>query len=476
MKKELFVLMFILCTGLFLHACQTNMALKTINKIDEKKTTTSSSGYPDVEIESTTVENGTYQYSVHIPKLNADAWNMEIKRWTDQEIRRFIKDAAGKKHSNELHIDFQIYTVSENFLSVKFKKSQTLYNEKPDEETVTFNYDRKNNRFLSIIDLFQKDSGFLPFLSILSFEKLRADENISGTADREQILKGVEPAADNFRNFLIKYGKLILLFDPAQFGMDSGTEIEVALTYDELKDFLNKEYIQSFNIQEKQPEKDLEKAKKSTEQKKNSLDPDKKHVALTFDDGPHPDVTPQILDKLKEYDARATFFVLGNRVEFYPDILQRILDDGHEIGNHSWSHPQLTKLSKEEIISQLARTDEQIKKVTGENTAIMRPPYGAINDEVSAYINKPIIQWSVDTRDWKVRNADAIFSTVKSQVTDGSIILMHDIYPSTAKSLDKVLEWLDKSGYQVVTVGELLGYTTDPETIEAGKIYYSRAE
>lgn len=206
------------------------------------------------------------------------------------------------------------------------------------------------------------------------------------------------------------------------------------------------------------------------------LDPNKKHVALTFDDGPHKEVTPKVLDILAKYNARATFFVLGNRAEFYSEILKRVISEGHEIGNHSWSHPHLARLSQNEIKNQLSKTNEQIVKTAGARVGLIRPPYGEINDAIESSVNGPIINWSVDTRDWDTRNPNEILSEVQSQVEDGSIILMHDIYPSTAELLTMVLDWLQKEGYQIVTVSALLGFSTASENPVAGKVYFQEKE
>lgn len=182
----------------------------------------------------------------------------------------------------------------------------------------------------------------------------------------------------------------------------------------------------------------------------------KKRIALTFDDGPHKTVTPQILKLLKKYDAKATFFIVGNRVKANSSVLKAIYKDGHEIGNHTWDHSKLTSLSIRNVTSQFTRTNDIVYSTIGAYPTVFRPPYGSINKTVQAQINKPIILWSIDTLDWKHRNAQKTLQYVKAHASDGSIILLHDIHQTTADSLESILQYLTKEGYELVTVTEIL--------------------
>ena len=198
----------------------------------------------------------------------------------------------------------------------------------------------------------------------------------------------------------------------------------------------------------------------------------KKAVALTFDDGPSRDNTPGLLDTLKEYGVHVTFFVLGNRLEIDQDILNREIEEGHEIGNHSWDHPQLSKMSMDSVNRQIERTRKLAKKLTdGYNISIVRPPYGAISDEMRANLKYPMIFWSVDSLDWKYRDVDKDFASVKKQVTDGAIILMHDIHKESCEAAKKIIPWLLDHDYDVLSVSELMDrYGVD---MKNGKVYSS---
>lgn len=201
------------------------------------------------------------------------------------------------------------------------------------------------------------------------------------------------------------------------------------------------------------------------------IDPDKPMVALTFDDGPYPPVTKKILETLEKNDARATFFVMGNRMEIYGDTAKMVHDAGNQIGNHSYSHKDLTKLDQKGIEHEVDYSNELINEKANVGNAFLRPPYGAKSEKVSQYVKVPMIAWCVDTLDWKSRDKNAVFEEVKRSVSDGAIVLMHDLYPSTADAIELVVPWLIKQGYQVVTVEEM--FKAKGIELEPGKIYYN---
>lgn len=186
------------------------------------------------------------------------------------------------------------------------------------------------------------------------------------------------------------------------------------------------------------------------------INPKKKMVALTYDDGPYTAVTNQILDTLEEYNGRATFFVVGSRVSTYKDCIKREAKLGCEIGNHTYNHTILTSVSASTIKSEIKKTNDAVKKITGQAPTIVRTPGGAVNSTVKANVKYPMFNWSVDTLDWKYRNSSSVVSSIKSNVRDGSIILMHDLYGSTGNATEQIVPWLVKKGYQLVTVSELM--------------------
>lgn len=179
-----------------------------------------------------------------------------------------------------------------------------------------------------------------------------------------------------------------------------------------------------------------------------------KLVALTFDDGPS-SYTMDILNTLDNYGVKATFCVLGTKVNAYSQTIEIMHSGGHEIANHTFSHQKLTSLEDDEMQKEISRTQDAVYEITGEYPSFLRPTYGAINSRVRTNINMPLLMWSKDTLDWKSRDTNYIFSQAISGLKDGDIILFHDIYPSTAKAIEKLIPYLLENGYQPVTAREL---------------------
>ena len=181
-----------------------------------------------------------------------------------------------------------------------------------------------------------------------------------------------------------------------------------------------------------------------------------KKIALTFDDGPHPYYTQQLLKGLKERNVKATFFITGQNVEAYPEIVKEIYAEGHLIGNHTYSHIQLTSKNEESFKQEIVRTNEAIKEVTGQDTIYVRPPYGSWNKEFEKELNMFPVLWTVDPLDWCSSDASRIVRSVCSKAKENDIILMHDQYKTTVTAALKIVDELTQKGYEFVTVDELL--------------------
>lgn len=201
-------------------------------------------------------------------------------------------------------------------------------------------------------------------------------------------------------------------------------------------------------------------AKKSLESEDVSamakaIDPTRPMVALTFDDGPATKTTTRILDLVEKYNISVTFFVVGNNT-YRSDIIKRAAKLGCEIGNHTVSHNlRFSTATQSQIENELKPVEDAVKKITGEKTYLVRPPEGAYSPHKVKAETHPYILWSVDTKDWQTRDKQKIFQEVKNNVFDGAIILMHDIYLSTADSCELIIPWLLENGYQLVTVSQM---------------------
>ncbi len=185
-------------------------------------------------------------------------------------------------------------------------------------------------------------------------------------------------------------------------------------------------------------------------------------VAMTFDDGPHPKHTPLLLDILKARRIRATFYLIGRNVARYPDIVKRMVDEGHEIGNHTWRHPFLTSLGNTSVLRELDRTSEAVYKAVQRIPVTMRPPYGALSGRQRTLIHTerdmPTILWSVDPEDWRRPGSDVVASRIVDRSHAGAIILSHDIHAPTVRAMPTALDGVLDRGYRFTTVSMILGH------------------
>ena len=181
-----------------------------------------------------------------------------------------------------------------------------------------------------------------------------------------------------------------------------------------------------------------------------------KKIALTFDDGPHPRYTEQLLDGLKERNVVATFFVTGENAQNYPNIIRREQEEGHLIGNHTYSHIQLTSGNRETFREELVKTNEILENITGEKVSFVRPPYGSWDKSFEKELNMFPVLWNIDPLGWCSHNAECIAAKVVENAGDGDIILMHDYYDTSVTAALEVVDVLQKRGFQFVTVEEIL--------------------
>ena len=193
-----------------------------------------------------------------------------------------------------------------------------------------------------------------------------------------------------------------------------------------------------------------------TEPEPVAVDPDRPMVALTFDDGPHPYYTEQLLDGLADRGVKATFFLLGENIEGREDIIRRMHEEGHLIGNHTFYHVDVNSLPLKEACAEIQDTSSAITAITGQQVEYVRPPYGSWNKELECEVLMIPVFWTLDTLDWKVKNADQIVREVLSDVEENDVILMHDSYRTTVDAALRIVDALQEKGYEFVTADELI--------------------
>ena len=201
------------------------------------------------------------------------------------------------------------------------------------------------------------------------------------------------------------------------------------------------------------------------------IDKTKPMVALTFDDGPDPKRTLEIIDILKQYDVRASFFDIGNLMEKYPEIVKQEVEAECDVGGHTYSHVNLNDLSKEDIIEEIQKMEDVFEKITGKSLQYIRPTYGNANALVRSTVNRPLIDWTIDSRDWESRDTDKILEEIyQTDDFDGKIIILHVIYDTTVEAAKKLIPDLIQKGYQLVTISEMA--EAKGVTLENGMVYY----
>lgn len=447
---------------------------KSLDRVDKSKTThtavidTIESSYPGIKIVTETSNDENAPYAVQYPQSEYIDFNHRVIDYIQSAKTDYFQSLD--KGSGELNISFETFHHPSGYYSFIFFKNHYVRGEHSGIVVDSFHLNPKTGDSIDIATLLNQNEAHLLTLSTYIKEAIASDPNLEGHLINENVELATEPLWDNFRNFALTEEGLSFYFNQSDIASSAKGTPVIKLAISKVSPLLAKEYqatvppvVQQevnnlldkpINSLEKKPDVSVSKGE-TAQLPSEKASKHVKKVALTFDDGPDPNITPQILKTLKKYDAKATFFMLGSRVEYYPDLARRVLLEGHEIGNHTWTHSNLTKANKEKINNEVAKTAGIIEGVTGAKATVFRPPYGAINEHVRSHIDLPIILWDVDTLDWKYRSSSHLLEAVKKHTKDGSIILMHDIHQATANGLDAVLAHLQEEGYIFVTVSEL---------------------
>lgn len=417
------------------------------------------------EITSVLTETEHMVYSLHYPKFSQDEIDVDI----NQIVMQIIQDAENEKQESNstdergmVYMNYDSYLVGQNIVSIIFYleyNSNELIN--PTKYMISKHYDLSTGGKLSDDELFQGD--YLSALSSYCSSYLKGLREWKDLVDTESFQQAISPEAENYQNLSLTNDGVLVTFTKEQIFTET-KEVQIEIPYEVMKEYLTFDYTSCNIVIEDKKENVIE------ETKIPDIDRNKPMIALTFDDGPNPSVTNRILDALKEYESRATFFIVGNRLHNYPDTLQRIVSENSELGSHTYHHKSLILLNPKEIKKELSAVDQYLEELLGFGATTLRPPYGEVNDVVIETVKKPLIYWSIDTEDWKDKNADRIVETVMSQVQDGDIILFHDLYDTTAEAIELLVPKLIAEGYQLVTVSELFKAKGIP--LEDGNVYY----
>lgn len=421
------------------------------------------SEFPGLHLQTVSEENSLYTISMSIPKHENENLNDLFEKWVDQEKQSFMKTMENEKHTltennmAHLNIKFETVKVNENLYSIVLTADQYIGDKQKQTNVQPFMFDINDGKTMGLEDIFNVDDSFTTEVTEAIQQSIAQDEVLKGEINESKLNDKLTDV--NELKIALKEKSLHVYFDQHEIASSQYGHVDIEVPLNKLEQYL-KENITLLVKKEQDKKAAKEKPKKKKKEKsKSKKDKKQKYIALTFDDGPSPEITPRVLNTLHEYDVKATFFMLGSRVDYYPSIAKQVADEGHEIANHSLWHPDLTKLSYKQIEKQFEETTEKLENATGYTPTLIRPPYGAFNKNVEAFAEKgeyAIVLWTVDSLDWKAPNKQFVYQRVIDGVTDGSIILMHDIHEVTADALPEIMETLVKEGYQFVTVSELL--------------------
>lgn len=396
-------------------------------------------------------ETSQYQIKISYPKTHVPKLDRWIEEYRTNEMKEFLSTLNPKKKSF-LWIDDTVYSY-QSVKTILFSSNGYLS---------TIHYDEKNNQRLEASDYLKTDqkiqSELKKELGIQLSEVVNGMDQKIKKEKIEQRLK--EMTHDEFH--FVFHESAVTFFFGKEFLKELDEPLKVRFSYAKIWPWIHRTYV---------AKKDTP-TKEQIESEKNPLKDmaGKKVVALTFDDGPGGTTTTSLLDGLKKRNVKVTFFQLGSRAERFPDIVFRAKKEGHEIGSHTYDHQNLRKLSDAGVASQISTTNKIIEGITKQPVTLLRPPYGSFDERVKN-TSMRISMWSVDTLDWKLKNTELILESMKRDVKDGDVILMHDIYQT---SVDAALQFIDiakEQGFVFVTFSELAkikGYE-----LTSGKAYYS---
>ena len=406
------------------------------NKTDEKYYV-SDSKYNGIKSKFINRASKKEKTSLEYPITDNDFINKTVADKIDEYDSDFKQSVKNSSFDGALtqDVSYQISHNDSEFMSLILSIKQDIQGAHPVSLQFFWTFSKKEGKIVTLSDLVQNSSQNIDGIVAEVRSSIEASlKNKNESTDLSEIV------AEDLMNFIIldkntiswQFGRGQLL--PSSFG-----EISASIPVKTISKYIENDFAKKiFTVSETpkiEPRKEVSKNKKCA----------KNCVALTFDDGPSV-YTSKLLDILRERNAKATFYVLGSQVSKRPDLLRRMKNEGHQIGNHTWSHADLTKISPERIGQEISKTDEVIKNITGNATSTVRPPYGSVNSGVLIKfkeLGKPSILWSVDTRDWLDRNSQIVCSRAVSSARSGSVILLHDIHSTSVDAIPCIVDGLN---------------------------------
>ena len=378
----------------------------------------------------------------------ADIVNHKIEQFNPNQYKIF-------------YLDYDVYYVTDQYVSIVFLLSKA--NDVKDLQLIidqTITYDLSSGERVYLDNLFHGDYQKKVVALLRKTIKENDDFNDRLSAD---FYRNTTLAKIDLKRFALNNDQLILFCESTKFIDEDYGLMAISLSLTELNYYLTNTLLANPIIE----------SSTTYNTALRYIDPDLPMIALTYDDGPYSKVTDQILATLYDYDSVATFFIVGNRINNYSKTIKTMIANGNEVGNHSYTHRYtLTKLNIEDLNDELSNVQKAIDKYIGDyQIKLLRPTGGRYNQFVKDNCNYPLVNWSVDTKDWRDHSSEGTYNAVVNVVKDGDIVLMHDLFQSTADATKAIVPKLQEMGYQLVTVSELFEYKGIKP--EVGNVYYA---
>lgn len=419
------------------------------------------------EKESWNIATDNYDISIDVPKLPTAEMENEIETYLKDIKQGFLEEVKNYKAADNNNIKYELRSTNQEYEFDGIKEIRTstyIFNggNHYEMKLKSMYYKESDNSRVSFNDLLEDKDKFALVVyhyTNKTLEELKTEKSITYSADD---LKQ-ELSNYNFEHFRIEDNFLIITYTRMELISWSNGEIETKIPLSELKGILKPEYLVETTNTTSNEEAKIQPKTRNIEQFRG-----KKLIALTFDDGPSTENDKRIVNALKEYNGLATFFVLGSRAHSNREGLKYAYSEGNQIGSHTYNHLNLPRLDKYQIAEEIYKTDDAVYKEIGIKPSTIRPPYGNKNKTVIEIANRDIILWSIDTLDWKTRNAESVKNEILKHAQDGAIVLMHDIYKTSVEGAIAAMPELRSRGFEFVTINEMMKLKgindTEPKT------------
>lgn len=373
--------------------------------------------------------------AVFYPSFDSEVVNKVVKEMTEELSGHFnLQEGA------EVKADYTLYKINDQLASLVFDVTNNM------DESVYYSsclFDSTSGERIDTSNLF--DTYLLRKISSELRYNLMSQESLSEVAYTLDFYEKTASKIENFNVFSVENGVLNIYISTNQYG--THPSMKLSFNLDQVANHVGIDMGVAQTMED--PKVDIP---------KRVIDPNRPMIALTYDDGPSRKNTQTLIETLQYYGQNATFFMVGNRIPKNEDVVLELINNGNEAASHSYSHPDLRRLSANDLNYQLVHTSELISELTNGAYEVKtyRPPYGGVNETVKAASPYPFIMWNIDTLDWKTRNADSTVNEIMNNVADGDIILMHDIHKESIEASVRVIPMLVEAGYQLVTVSEMM--------------------